>query len=165
MPDDTIRVGYENLKQVVKNELLEYIKNNTPNFFEHLVQDLLKKMGYGVESKVIGKTGDGGIDGIIKEDKLGLNEIYFQAKRYQGTVPISHIRDFVGAISTRKSKKGIFIASSNFSKDTDDFVKNTDVKIILIDGEQLAEYMYDYNLGVNIKETYHIKTIDEDYFL
>ena len=112
----------------------------------------------------MGRTGDGGIDGVIKEDKFGFDEIYFQAKRWKGTVPIHQVRDFAGALMANKSKKGIFITSSDFSSDAYTFVKNIDAKIILINGEKLAEYMYDYNLGVSVEDTYEVKKIDDDYF-
>ena len=163
-PDDMMKAGYESMRSAVEDELIANIKSNTPDFFESLVQELLRKMGYGIESSVLGKTGDGGIDGIIIEDKLGMGEIYFQAKRWEGTVPIHHVRDFAGALMAKKSKRGIFITSSNFSRDAYDFIKNIDAKIILIDGAKLTEYMYDYNLGVNIHETYQIKHVDTDYF-
>ena len=162
-PDDMISDGYQQIRDSVEAELLERINKNTPQFFEGLVSDLLQKMYHG-DAKVLGRTGDGGIDGIITEDTLGFSEIYFQAKRWRGTVPIHNVRDFAGALTAHKSKKGVFITSSSFSKDASEFVKYGDAKIILIDGHKLIEYMYDYNLGVNTKYVCEIKQIDEYYF-
>ncbi len=163
-PEEMLSTGHGIIRSEVENELLEKINENTPEFFERLVLDLIRKMGYGIDHKVLGRTGDGGIDGVVKEDKLGLDEIYFQAKRWQNTVPIHQVRDFVGALSSKKSKKGIFITSSTFSSDTYDFVKNIDAKIILINGNMLTEYMYEYNLGVNVRDTFEVKKVDDDYF-
>ncbi len=163
-PEDLIIAGHKIIRRNVENELLEKINNNTPQFFESLVLELIRNIGYGIDHAVLGRTGDGGIDGVIKEDKLGFDEIYFQAKRWKGTVPIHQVRDFAGALMANKSKKGIFITSSDFSADAYTFVKNIDAKIILINGEKLAEYMYDYNLGVSVEDTYEVKKIDDDYF-
>jgi restriction system protein len=163
-PEDMIISGHKTIRRNVENELLEKINDNTPEFFESLVLELIRNMGYGIDHKVLGRTGNGGIDGVIKEDKLGFDEIHFQAKRWKGTIPIHQVRDFAGALMAKKSKKGIFITSSDFSNDAYDFVANIDVKIILINGEKLTEYMYDYNLGVNVEDRYEIKKIDEDFF-
>ena len=163
-PEDMIISGYKNIKENVKQELLEKINNNSPDFFERLVLELVRKMGYGINHEVLGHTRDGGIDGVIREDKLGFNEIYFQAKRWNGTVPIHQIRDFAGALMSKKSKRGIFITSSNFSDDAYKFVKDIETKIVLINGIELTEHMYNYNIGVSIKDTYTLKRIDEDYF-
>ena len=113
---------------------------------------------------MLGHTRDGGIDGVVREDKLGFNKIYFQAKRWKGTVPIHQIRDFAGALMSKKSKKGIFITSSDFSDDAYKFVNDIETKIVLINGIELTEHMYNYNLGVSVKDTYTLKRIDEDYF-
>lgn len=163
-PEDMIISGHRTIRRSVENELLEKINENTPEFFEFLILELIRKMGYGIDHKVLGRTGDGGIDGVIMEDKLGFDEIYFQAKRWKGTVPIHQVRDFAGALLAQKSRKGIFITASDFSNDAYEYVKNIDAKIILINGDKLVEHMYDYNLGVNIEDTYEIKKIDEDYF-
>ncbi|MEM3064470.1 MAG: restriction endonuclease [Candidatus Nitrosotenuis sp.] len=163
-PEDMMITGHKIIRKNVESELLEKIENISPQFFERLVLELVRNMGYGIDHAVLGRTGDGGIDGVIKEDKLGLDEIYFQAKRWKGTVPIHQVRDFAGALMANKSKKGIFITSSDFSNDAYSFVKNIDSKIILINGEQLARFMYDYNLGVKVQDTYEIKKIDYDYF-
>ena len=164
-PEEMIISGYKNIKENVKHELLEKINSNSPDFFERLVLELVRKMGYGINHEVLGHTGDGGIDGVIREDKLGFNEIYFQAKRWKGTVPIYQIRDFAGALMSKKSKRGIFITSSDFSDDAHKFVKDIETKIVLINGIELTEHMYNYNLGVSVKDTYTLKRIDEDYFV
>lgn len=163
-PEDMIITGHRIIRRDIENSLLDKITNSSPQFFEQLVLELVRNMGYGIDHAVLGRTGDGGIDGVIREDKLGLDEIHFQAKRWKGTVPINQVRDFAGALMAKKSKRGIFITSSDFSNDAYEFVKNIDSKIILINGDQLAGYMYDYNLGVKVQDRYEIKKIDEDYF-
>ena len=138
-------------------------------FFERLVIDVIVKMGYGGSRReagqAIGRAGDEGIDGIIKEDKLGLDIIYIQAKRWQGTVGRPEIQKFAGALLGQKAKKGIFITTSSFSGDSVNYVKNLDSKIILIDGRHLADLMIEYNVGVNPVATYEIKKVDSDYFI
>jgi len=120
-------------------------------------------MGYG-RGEVTGRSGDGGIDGIIDEDKLGLSQIYLQAKRWQGTVPGKEIRDFAGMLDSKKSKKGIFITTSNFSNEAKEFIKATSSKIVLINGKRLAELMFEHNVGFSPGDIYQLKNIDEDYF-
>ncbi len=163
-PEDMLRSGHGMIRRTVESELLEKIKKNTPSFFETLVLELIRKMGYGIDHRVLGRTRDGGIDGVIREDRLGFNEIYFQAKRWDSTVPIHQVRDFAGALLSKKSKKGIFITSSDFSKDAYEFVKTIDSKIILVNGDKLAEYMYECDLGVSVEDAFEIKKVDEDYF-
>jgi len=165
-PEDMVIEGYETFRKNIEKEILDRVTKNPPEFFEILVLELIQKMGYGVDREVLGRTGDGGIDGVIREDKLGFDEIYFQAKRWKGTVPVHQVRDFAGALLSRKSKKGIFITTSDFSNDANDFVRSIDSKIILINGDDLARYMYDYNVGVKSESdnVYELKTIDEDYF-
>jgi len=145
------------------------IKKCSPDFFEHVVIDLLIAMGYGGSRKdageAMGKSGDGGIDGIIKEDKLGLDVIYLQAKRWENTVPVKEIRDFTGALASKKAKKGIFITTSNFPKGAYDFVNQVEYKIILIDGIMLTNLMFEYSLEVTTENSYHVKSIDSDYFI
>ena len=130
--------------------------------------EVIVKMGYGGTrqdaGKAIGKSGDGGIDGIIKEDKLGLGTIYIQAKRWENTVGRPEIQKFVGALTGQRAKKGLFIATSDFSSDALDYVSRVDTKIVLIDGETLAELMIDHNVGVSTIATYDLKKIDSDYF-
>ena len=163
-PEDMINEGYKIINETVKNELLEKIGKNSPRFFEETVLKIIQSMGYGIDHKVLGQSHDGGIDGMIKEDKLGFEKIYFQAKRWQANVPVDQIRGFAGALMSRKSKKGIFITSSDFTHEAYKFVKKIDTTIILINGERLAEYMYDYGIGVNIDSTYQIKKIDDEFF-
>ena len=140
----------------------------SPNFFERLVVELLVKMGYGGSRKdageAIGRTGDEGIDGIIKEDRLGLDTIYIQAKRWQGTIGRPEIHRFAGALMGQQSKKGIFITTSDFSRDAREYVRHIDSTIVLIDGEQLAQLMIDHGVGVSVATVYEIKKIDSDYF-
>ncbi|MGD9581580.1 MAG: restriction endonuclease [Vampirovibrionia bacterium] len=167
-PDEIIEKASQNLRKILATDLLEQVKTNTPEFFEKLVVELLLKMGYGGSRKDAGEATrlakDGGIDGIIKEDKLGLDLIYLQAKRWEGTVGAPEIQKFAGALQGNRAKKGVFITTSSFSKEAREFVKNIDSKIILIDGEYLTELMIDHNLGVSIENTYEIKKIDSDYF-
>lgn len=167
-PQESLEYGYQNIRRNLSQELIALVKQYSPDFFEKLVIDLLLKMGYGGSlkdaGKAIGQRGDGGIDGIIKEDKLGLDIIYIQAKRWEGGVGRPEIHKFVGALQGQKARKGIFITTSNFSKEALDYVAKIDTKIILIDGEQLAQLMIDYDVGVSRLTTYEIKKIDSDYF-
>ena len=162
-PEDKIIDGFSEIRRGLELYILEKIKSNPPDFFEKTVVLLLEKMGYGI-GIVTGKSGDGGIDGMIKQDKLGLDEIYVQAKRWENNVPGREVRNFAGALSSKKSKKGVFITTSNFSKDATQFVEKVDNKIILINGEKLAELMYEYNIGFEQGDTYQLKKIDEDFF-
>lgn len=161
--EDIMNSGFRKYKQDVESEILDKIKDNTPDFFEQLVVDLIKKMGYG-RGTVTGKSGDGGIDGLIDEDKLGLSQIFLQAKRWKGTVPGKEIRDFAGMLDSKKSKKGIFITTSDYSHEAREFVKTTSSKIILINGKKLTELMFEYNVGFSSGVKMELKTIDEDYF-
>ena len=150
-------------------EILQTIQDQSPAFFERLVIDLLVKMGYGGTRKdagqAVGRSGDGGIDGIIKEDRLGLDIMYIQAKRWnQKTVGRPEIQKFAGALQGRRAKKGIFITTSSFSQTARDYVSRIDSKIVLIDGETLAQLMIDFNIGVTAIASYEIKRIDSDYF-
>lgn len=167
-PEENLDSIYQQLRTNLEEELLSKLKAVSPAYFEKIVVDLLVKMGYGGTFKdaalVIGKPGDGGIDGLIKEDKLGLDAIYVQAKRWNNTVQREDIQKFVGALAGHKSKKGVFITTSSFSKNALEYIHTTEIKIVLIDGEQLASLMIDYNLGLSIQNTYEIKKIDSDYF-
>lgn len=163
-PEDMVIEGIIEIRRGAETEILDKIKICPPAFFEKIVVRLLEKMGYGIGTQT-GKSGDGGIDGMIKQDKLGLDEIYVQAKRWENTVPGKEVRDFAGSLAGKKSKKGIFITTSNFSRDAIEFVKTVDSKIILIDGEKLAQFMFDYNVGFEPGDTYQLKKIDEDFFL
>lgn len=167
-PEEALEYAYLKLKNDLSRDLLDTIKNCTPSFFEKLVIDVLTKMGYGGSrkdaGKALGKSGDGGIDGIIKEDKLGLDTIYIQAKRWENTVPVREIRDFAGALLSKKARKGIFITTSNFPKSAFVFVESIEHKIILIDGERLTDLMFEYNVGLSTQSTYEVKRLDSDYF-
>lgn len=168
-PREIMESVYENLRFDLMADLLSNIKNCSPKFFENLVVDLILKIGYGGSrldaGKAIGRTGDGGIDGIIKEDKLGLDAIYIQAKRWEGTVGRPEIQKFIGALLGQKAKKGIFITTSRFSPDAKEYVKGIDSRVILIDGEELANLMIDYDIGVSKIVEYELKKIDLDYFI
>jgi restriction system protein len=150
-------------------ELLTQVKSSSPEFFERLVVELLVTMGYGGSireaGKAIGKTGDEGIDGMIKENQLGLDVIYIQAKKWQGTVGWPEIQRFAGALQGKRAKKGIFITTGVFSEEARRYVEMIDSKIVLLDGQQLADYMIDNNIGVSIDKTYDIKKINSDYFM
>lgn len=168
-PEESLELGYQKLRRALASEVLDRVKDCTPAFFERLVVELLLKMGYGGSRKdageAIGRSGDGGIDGIIKEDRLGLDSVYVQAKRWDGTVVgRPEIQKFAGALQGHRARKGIFITTSRFSGDAREFVKMIDSKIVLIDGEQLAQLMVDFNVGVAADKVYEIKKIDSDYF-
>ena len=169
-PKELLDDAYQRLRNALKAELLEKVRKSHWRFFEHLVVELLVKMGYGGSVKDAGEvtqaTADGGIDGLIKEDKLGLDVIYLQAKRYDvgNKVGRPDIQSFVGALEEKRAMKGIFITTSAFAATAHEYVKNIGKKIILIDGEQLAGLMIDYGVGVSTEETYEIKRLDSDYF-
>lgn len=169
-PEETLEDAYQNIRKSLAQELRAKIIELSPVFFEKLVVELVVKMGYGGSmkdaGKAIGKSGDEGIDGTIKEDKLGLDIIYIQAKRWQvgNVVGRPEIHKFIGALAGQGAKKGIFITTSNFTKEALEYTPKNETKIVLIDGEQLAQYMIDYNLGVTINQTYEVKRMDSDYF-
>ena len=167
-PVEQIDFNYTKIRQALEQEILSKLKVVHPSFFERIVIKLLVEMGYGGSIEEAGKatryTIDEGIDGIIKEDKLGLDVIYIQAKRWEGTVSRPEIQKFVGALAGQRAKKGVFITTSNFSKEAVTYAGQMDVKIILIDGEDFAQYMIDYNLGVAVQDLYEIKKFDSDFF-
>jgi len=167
-PEESLEYAYQKLHSELSKELLYIVKSCSPEFFEKLVIDLLITMGYGGSRKeagqAMGKSGDGGIDGIINEDKLGLDVIYLQAKRWDNAVPVKEIRDFTGALASKKAKKGIFITTSSFPNSVYTFVGQVEYKIILIDGERLTNLMIEHSIGLSTLNTYHVKTIDSDYF-
>jgi restriction system protein len=168
-PEELLETGYNMIRQELIQELLKKTKGCSPDFFERLVIELLINMGYGGSrqdaGKAIGKSGDGGIDGIINEDRLGLDNIYIQAKRWgEGVVGSPEIQKFVGALAGKKAKKGIFITTSTFSKNAIDYAASLENKVVLIGGEQLANLMIDFNVGVSKYGLYEIKKIDTDYF-
>lgn len=168
-PLETFEDSYQKLRSTIVAELLEQVRNVQPSQFERLVIELLKKMGYGVpelESAVhTGKSGDGGIDGEISQDPLGLDMIYIQAKKYQEGSGIGRpmIQQFVGSLNERKANKGIFITTSHFSSEAKEYINRIDIRVVLIDGLKLAELMYDYDLGVTKERVFEVKRIDADY--
>jgi restriction system protein len=167
-PDERMEISHKELQKALARDLLERIKRCSPRFFGGLVVDLLVKMGYGgsVEDagKAIGRSGDGGIDGLIKGDILGLDEVYIQAKRWESAVGTPVVRDFVGALEGRRARRGVLITTSNFTDDSRRYVERIEKKIVLIDGEQLAQYMIDFNVGVTEERRYIVKRLDENYF-
>lgn len=167
-PEEQIELGYQKIKTSLLIEILNKLKSVHPSYFEKIVVQLLVKMGYGGSiqdaGKAIGKSGDEGIDGTIKEDRLGLDVIYVQAKRWDGVVGRPELHKFVGALAGQGAKKGVFITTSSFTKEAQSYSPKNETKIVLIDGEKLAQYMIDFNLGVSIQNTYEIKKIDSDYF-
>jgi len=169
-PEENLDKAYQRIRKSLASELLQNVVDLSPTFFERLVVELLVKMGYGGSikdaGKAIGKSGDEGIDGTIKEDKLGLDIIYIQAKRWRpgNVVGRPELHKFVGALAGQGAKKGIFITTSNFTKEALDYTPKNETKIVLIDGEQLAQLMIDYNLGCTTQQTYELKKIDSDYF-
>ena len=168
-PEENLKAAYDTIRSYLANEILEMVKNCSPSFFEWLVVDVLVGMGYGGSreeaGKAVGGAGDGGIDGIINEDRLGLDVIYIQAKRWKDTVVgRPEIHKFVGALAGQRAAKGVFITTSTFTQDARDFVKSIGTRIILLDGRQLAEHMIDYNVGVTTEAVYELKRIDTAYF-
>ena len=167
-PEVVIEQNYQHHRDRLKEDLHQKIMDNPPDFFEELVLDLLVKMGYGgsrADAEAVGRSGDGGIDGIIKEDKLGLNLIHVQAKRQQDNVRVGIVRDFTGSLDSKGARKGIFISTSNFTQPAKDFVDEMSSKrIILIDGKQLVQLMIDHNLGISLGNFYQLKEVDLDYF-
>ena len=168
-PEEAIEAAYQNLRQTLADEVLQTIKSCSPSFFERLVIDVLVKMGYGGTrkdaGKAIGRSGDGGIDGIINEDRLGLDVIYIQAKKWENPVGRPEIQKFAGALQGQRARKGIFITTSTFTNEAKEFASRIDSKITLIDGETLSQLMIDYNVGVNSIVNYELKRIDSDYFI
>lgn len=167
-PEETLEQAHQRIRSELAQELLQKILTCSPAFFEYLVVELLVKMGYGGSRKdageQVGQSGDGGIDGIIKEDRLGLDTLYIQAKRWQGTVGRPEIQKFVGALSGQRAKKGVFITTSRFTTDATDYVSLIETKVVLIDGGKLASLMMDFDVGVSTQATYVVKKIDSDYF-
>ena len=167
-PDEQLAEAHQALVQSLADELLAQVRAATPSFFEQLVVDLMIAMGYGGSRKEAGKatqaTNDGGIDGIIKEDKLGLDVIYLQAKRWTNTVHRPEIDKFIGALTRQRARKGVFITTSDFSDGARTAALGLDIKVVLIDGVELARLMVENNLGVSVKQVYEVKQLDSDYF-
>ena len=167
-PDEAIRAGYDRLRAALASQLLERVKTISPAGFEQLVVDLLVALGYGGSRKdagqVVGGSGDEGIDGIIKEDRLGLDTIYIQAKRWQSSVGRPEIQRFAGALQGQRARKGVFITTSSFTADARAYSSGLQTNIVLIDGPMLAQLMMDAGIGVSEAETIRILRADEDYF-
>ena len=167
-PHEILDNAYQNLFQELSTELLEQVKGSTSSFFEQLVIDVLVSMGYGGTlqdaGQSIGRAGDEGIDGIIKEDRLGLDVIYVQAKKWENTVSRPEIQKFAGALQGKRARKGVFITTSEFSQGAIDYASSIESNIVLIDGMELARLMIEYRVGVSTTDTYEIKRIDYDYF-
>lgn len=167
-PEEILESAFQEIRDNLAQEVLENVMACTPAFFERLVVELLVAMGYGGSrrdaARAVGQTGDEGIDGIIDEDRLGLDTIYVQAKKWTNSVGRPEIQKFVGALAGRRARKGIFITTSSFSSEAIRYASDIDTKVILIDGKRLAELMIDYNIGVNEVTTYQLKRIDSDYF-
>jgi restriction system protein len=167
-PEEALEDAYLRLRAEVEAELLETVKAGSPQFFERLVIDLLVQMGYGGSreeaARAVGRSGDGGIDGVIDEDRLGLDVIYVQAKRWEGSVGRPEIQKFAGALQGQRAKKGVFITTSHFTKEAEDYAARIESRIVLIDGRRLATLMFDANVGVAPRVSFTVKTIDGDYF-
>jgi restriction system protein len=167
-PEEVLEAAHLRMRAGLASELLGKVKAGTPHFFENLVVELLLAMGYGGSRKdagqAIGRSGDEGIDGVISEDRLGLDIVYLQAKKWDGTVGRPEIQRFVGALHGKRAKKGVFITTGGFSAEAVAYVDHIDPKVVLIDGRRLTELMIDFNLGVSTAATYHVKRVDSDYF-
>lgn len=167
-PKETLEVSHAALQHELAADLLARVRTCSPRFFEQLVVDLLVKMGYGGSrqdaGEAIGRSGDEGIDGIIKEDRLGLDAIYIQAKRWERSVGRPELQQFAGALHGQRARKGIFITTSQFTREAKDFVQSIDTKIVLIDGDHLTNYMIEHDVGVTLVSTYQLKRVDFDYF-
>lgn len=167
-PDELLERGYSELQDTLAAELLDRLKQVSPAFFEQVVIDLLLAMGYGGSqpeaAQRVGQSGDGGIDGIINEDRLGLDVVYIQAKRWESNVGARDIRDFAGGLEERRASKGIFITTSDFTRDASEVVTRIGKRVVLINGTRLAQLMIEFNVGVVPRKTYTVKRMDEDYF-
>ena len=167
-PEESMEAAYRHINNDLESEILQTIKSCSPRFFEQLVVDLIVRMGYGGSrqdaGKAVGKSADGGIDGIIKEDKLGLDNVYIQAKKWENSVSRPEIQKFAGALQGHRARKGIFITTSSFTNGAREYVVGIESKIVLIDGDELAELMIDFDVGVSTLASYNVKKIDMDYF-
>ncbi len=168
-PEESLEAAYQQIRQSLAEELLDQLKQTSPAQFEHIVIQVLVAMGYGGThrdaARAVGRSGDGGIDGIIKEDRLGLDTLYIQAKRYtQQSVGRPEVQAFVGALTGQRARKGVLLTTSTFTADAHAYVDHIDPRIVLIDGRQLAEYMIDHDIGVTTAETYPVKRLDADFF-
>ena len=167
-PEEQLEEAYSKLRDDLARELVARVKSASPEFFERLVVELLLKMGYGGSRReagqAIGRSGDEGIDGTISEDRLGLDMIYLQAKRWEGTVGRPEIQRFVGALHGKRARKGVFLTTGAFSADAREYVAHIDPKVVLIDGKHLADLMIDFEVGTTTVATYQVRKVDSDYF-
>lgn len=169
-PEEVLEDAYQQIRTDLAEELLSYVLNSGSGFFEKLVVELLVQMGYGGSrrdaARAVGRSGDGGIDGIIDEDRLGLDVIYVQAKKWKDDSPVGRpeIQKFVGALQGRRARKGVFITTSRFTNGARDYARRIDTKVVLIDGDRLTDLMIDHNVGVSPVTTYEVKRVDSDYF-
>ncbi len=167
-PEESVETAFKKFRQELEAEILQTLKSCSPGLFERIVVDVLVRMGYGGNrqdaGQAIGRSGDGGIDGLIKEDRLGLDTIYIQAKKWEGTVRRPEVQKFAGALQGVRGRKGILISTSSFTKEAMEYVSHLENKIVLIDGETLAKFMIDFNVGISLITTYETKKIDSDYF-
>lgn len=167
-PEESLAAAHQTLRRAVESDLLGRLQSGKAEFFERVVVRVLVAMGYGGTlqdaGKAIGRSGDEGIDGIIKEDKLGLDIVYVQAKKWANPVGRPEIQKFAGALQGKRARKGVFITTSKFSADARDFVENIEAKIVLIDGAQLARYMFEHNVGVATESVHEVKKVDMDFF-
>lgn len=167
-PDEQLADAHKILQETLANDVLDAVRKASPSFFEELVIDLLVSMGYGGSmedaGKAVGKSGDGGVDGIIKEDKLGLDVVYVQAKRWTNVVGRPVVQAFAGSLEGFRARKGVLITTSDFTSDALDYVQKIEKRIVLIAGKQLADLMIEHNIGVNVVQRYEVKRLDSDYF-
>jgi restriction system protein len=169
-PEELMESAYQELREALATEVLNVVVSTSPGFFEKLVVELLYKMGYGGTqrelARAVGRHGDEGIDGIVDQDKLGLDTIYIQAKNWKSDASIGRpeIQKFAGALLGQHARKGVFISTAKFTQEAIRYAGSIDAKVILIDGERLAELMIDYNVGVSLNTTYEIKKVDHDFF-
>jgi len=167
-PEESIERAHQSIQQELAHQLLAGIKLASPRFFEDMVVKLLLKMGYGggrqEAGRAVGRSGDGGIDGIINEDRLGLDAIYLQAKRWEGIVGRPEIMKFVGALAGQRATKGVFLTTSGFTQEAKDCAANSQYRVVLIDGARLADLTIEHDLGVSVAATYQLRRIDSDFF-
>jgi restriction system protein len=167
-PEETLEASYQTLRGTLAQDLLEQVRRVSPRFFERLVVDLLVAMGYGGSRRdagqAIGRSGDGGVDGIINEDRLELDVVYIQAKRWEKAVSRPEVQAFAGSLEGFRARKGVMITTSNFTQQAREYVGRIEKKIVLIDGDQLAQYLIDYDIGVAEVSRYVVKKLDLDYF-
>jgi restriction system protein len=167
-PEEALEAAHAKLRASLESELLDAVKQGTPAFFEQLVIDLLVKMGYGGSrpeaARAVGRSGDGGIDGVIDEDRLGLDAIYVQAKRWESSVGRPEIQKFAGALQGQRATKGLFITTSTFTREAEEFAQRIDTRVVLIDGRRLTSLMFEFDVGVSPRVSYTVKQLDSDYF-